>query len=716
MTRKTSLSSRIMLINGFRLTAALLSVMICSMCGSGKPSDMNNNKKANKLINESSPYLLQHAYNPVDWYPWGDEALEKAKAEDKLIIVSVGYAACHWCHVMEHESFEDSLVASIMNENFVSIKVDREERPDVDDVYMSAAQLLNGRGGWPLNAVALADGKPVFAGTYFQKDQWIKILEQLVKLKNEQPDKLKESSEKITEGIVARSLIEVNDSAFDFTQDNLIEFVDQTIQTFDTRYGGRMGAPKFPMPNSYEFLMKYHWYTGKQNALNTVKTALDNMAKGGIYDQIGGGFARYSVDEFWLVPHFEKMLYDNGQLVSVYAQAYQLTKDPMYKRIVEETISFIERELSSPDMGFYSSLDADSEGEEGKFYIWTKDEIASVIKDEKDLDLFCEYYDVSDKGNWEHSNILNIEGDKADLLKKYNIDETAFDQKITEYKNALLAKRSERVRPGLDDKILTSWNALMLKGYVDAYNALGNPKYLQSAIKNASLITSKQMNEDGRLFRNLKDGQSSINAFLDDYALTIDAFTKLYQATFNKEWLDQAEKLTQYAIENFYNEELKMFDFTSKLDPPLIAKKTEYADNVIPSSNSAMARSLFGLGTLNYNPDYIDISKQMLNNMMPQIKETTFLSFYSNWLQLLLDVINAPYEIAIIGDDAPSLRNALAANYLGNSLLLGSTGSEDLELLKEKHQEGRTMIYVCQNKVCKFPVEEVDKALGLLDR
>ncbi len=689
-------------------------VILASACNKNSTVSKDNKENANALVNESSPYLLQHAYNPVDWYPWNEEALKKAEKEDKLMIISVGYAACHWCHVMEHESFEDSTVAALMNENFVSIKVDREERPDVDDVYMTAAHLINGSGGWPLNAIALPNGKPIYAGTYYPKEQWMDILQRFVSLKEEDPDRLIKSANELTEGIQGSNLIEVNSNPFDYSLDSMSDLVANCLARYDKKDGGKQGAPKFPFPNAYEFLMKFHWHTGDKAALETTLLSLDKMAKGGIYDQLGGGFARYSTDAKWLVPHFEKMLYDNGQMVSIYAQAYQLTKNPLYKSVVEETIAFVERELMSSESGFYSSLDADSEGEEGKFYVWSEEEIDAVIGTDAHATIFKKLYDVSKRGNWEHTNVLNVVNDLEKLAKKEGVALSEAQEKISEYKSALLKKRGDRVRPGTDDKVLTSWNALMLSGLVDAYFALGNKAYLDRAIKNGEFLVAKQLSEDGRLDRNYKNGQASINAFLDDYALTINAFLKLYQATFDNKWLDYSEKMTSYAKQYFYNEETKMYNYTSSLDPPLVAKKAEYNDNVIPSSNSAMARSLFTLGTLTYNREYLDMSQQMLNNMMNKVTTSDFLIFYSNWMQLLLDNLKSPYEIAIVGENADAIRKEFASNYLGNSILLGSEGEGTLDLLKDKYLEGATMIYVCQNKVCKRPVEEVDKALTLL--
>lgn len=689
----------------------LAAIVIISACNK---NTTHSGKQANELISESSPYLLQHAYNPVEWFPWGEKALEKAKSENKLMIVSIGYAACHWCHVMEHESFEDSLVASIMNESFVSVKVDREERPDVDDVYMTAAQLISGRGGWPLNAITLPDGKPIFAGTYFPKDQWIGILKQFVKLQKDDPERLIKSAEELTKGITESNLIEVQTNPFSFDITQLEAVVDRSLENYDMVKGGRKGEPKFPMPNSYEFLMKYHWLTQNKKALDATIVGLDKMADGGIYDHLGGGFARYSTDDEWLAPHFEKMLYDNGQLVSIYAQAYQLTKDKKYKAVIEETIQFVERELMDKNGGFYSSLDADSEGEEGKFYVWSEEEIDKLIGEGHEVDIFKKYYDVSAKGNWEHNVILRKVGDLESLAKEAGLEaETAWEQ-LTTIRNKLLDERANRVRPPTDDKILTSWNALMISGYIDAYDALGNQAYLETAISSTEFLLAKQMKKDGQLLRNHKDGNSSINAFLDDYALMTTTLLKLYQATFDEKWIEKANKLTAYAIDHFYNDETKMFDYTSKLDPPLVAKKAEYNDNVIPSSNSSMARSLFTLGTLTYNKSHLEMSKQMLNNMMPQLEQMEHLSFYSNWLQLLLDYIMSPFEIAIVGEQANERRKELVTNYLGNSIFLGGKDEGSLALLESKYDPEVTRIFVCQNKVCKFPVETAGDALPLI--
>ncbi len=686
---------------------------MATSCNNKVIKEATTHDYTNALIDESSPYLLQHAHNPVNWYPWGEEALKKAVDEQKLLIISVGYAACHWCHVMEHESFEDSTVAKIMNDHFVSIKVDREERPDVDDVYMTAAQMLNGSGGWPLNAIALANGKPVFAGTYYPKDKWLNILNSIVELSKNDPKKLNDAAEQITQGINESNIITVNKNPLNFNTDDLSIVVSNGLKNYDKVLGGRNQAPKFPMPNAYEFLMKHYWLTGSKSSLNISELSLDKMAEGGIYDQLGGGFARYSTDVDWLVPHFEKMLYDNAQLLTSYAHAYQLTQKPLYRKTIEETIEFVKRELMSKDGGFYSSLDADSEGEEGKFYVWKKSEIDSILE-EKEAKVFNDYYDVSKRGNWEHNNILNVVKTTDDLIKKHNVTEEQVAKILAISKEKLMRHRDTRIRPGLDDKILTSWNSLMSAGLIDAYNALGDKAYLDLAIKNADFIISNQMQSDGRLLRNYKNGKSSINAFLDDYALTAHAFLKIYEATFDKKWIDQSEKLITYSLDHFFNTETLMFNYTSDLDPDLIAQKAEYNDNVIPASNSSMARVLHKQGTLTYNRDHLKKSEQMLKNMMPQLKNAGYIPFYSNWLQLLIDHINAPYEIAIVGPQSSKLRKEMSSNYIGNSILLGTEKDENLDLLKNKYiDDDITMIYVCQNRACKLPVETVAEALKL---
>ena len=675
------------------------------------PNDIHQ-KYTNKLIHESSPYLLQHAHNPVNWYPWGQEALDKAKRENKLIIVSIGYSACHWCHVMEHESFENEEVAKFMNENFIAIKVDREERPDIDQVYMDAVRIITGSGGWPLNCIALPDGRPIHGGTYFPKARWVDMLGQVKKYVDENPEASEQRAESITKGVHSTEKIYLNTEETEFSRSDLDTIFKNWKRSIDYKNGGSVGSPKFPLPIGYQFLLHYNYITGNKDALKAVTTTLDKMADGGIYDQIGGGFARYSVDDQWFAPHFEKMLYDNSQLVSLYSLAYQKTKNPRYKQIVEETLEFVKRELTSSEGGFYSALDADSEGEEGKFYVWTKFELKQALGNKADF--IIDYYNVTDNGNWENGvNILYRYETDDEIAQRFSITINEVHKRVEQAKQILLSERSKRVRPGLDDKILTQWNALMLKAYVDAYKVFDNKEYLKVALKNADFIMSQMMTDKGSLNRNYKNGKSTINAFMDDYAFTIDAFIALYQATFNEKWLKTAEYLTEYSIIHFYNKDSGMFYFTSDEDEALITRKTEVSDNVIPSSNSQMAKNLFVLGQYLFNDDYIKKSEQMLIN----VKKNALVSsvYYSNWDILMAWFVNNPYEIAIVGNDFEEKRKELEKQYLPNVFLSGGKTEGELEILKDRLVEGKTTIYVCQDKMCKLPVSDVADALEQLE-
>jgi len=670
--------------------------------------DSKEHQFTNRLIHESSPYLLQHARNPVNWYPWGKEALAKAQKENKLIIVSIGYAACHWCHVMELESFEDEAVAKFMNDNFVAIKVDREERPDIDQVYMNAVQLVTGRGGWPLNCIALPDGRPIYGGTYFTKEQWVDMLTQVLHFVKQNPDKAEQQAKALTEGVQSSEMIYANTKEAEFTIEDLNRIFADWKRNIDVVNGGSKGAPKFPFPVAYQFLLHYHHLTGNSEALKAVETTLIKMADGGIYDQIGGGFSRYSTDSHWKVPHFEKMLYDNAQLVSLYSAAYQQTKNPKYKRIVSETLGFIQRELTSNEGGFYSSLDADSEGEEGKFYVWTKSELQKVLGNKAGL--IIDYYNITEKGNWEKGrNILFISSSDKKIAEKYNITESELTKRVLEAKKVLLKERARRIRPNLDDKIITSWNALMLKAYIDAYTVFDNKDYLDSALKNAQFINTKLKNTNNRLNRNYKNGKISINAFLDDYAFTIEAYISLYQATFDEKWLQYAKQLSTYANEHFYDKKMGMFYYTSDLDPALIARKLEVADNVMPSSNSQMAKNLFVLGQFFYDDDSIEASKKMINN----VKENALKSgvYFANWDILIAWFVEKPYDVAILGKEFESKKKEFNTHYLPDVFFSGGKNEGALPLLKNKLIEGQTTIYMCQNKSCKFPVTEVKDAL-----
>ncbi|MCY1633712.1 thioredoxin domain-containing protein [Marinifilum sp. D737] len=664
----------------------------------------------NRLSQENSPYLLQHAHNPVDWYPWGEEALQKAKNENKVILVSIGYAACHWCHVMERESFENEEIAKIMNEFFVCIKVDREERPDIDRIYMDAVQLMTGSGGWPLNCFAMPDGKPFFGGTYFRPNDWVRVLQGIQNAWLSEKDKVEKVADQISEGVRSNELIEVKSELKLFDLDDMKSGYENWQKDFDKLEGGNNRAPKFPLPGSLQFLLRYYHASKDRSALDHVVLTLDKMAAGGIYDQIGGGFARYSVDAIWKVPHFEKMLYDNAQLVSLYAEAYSLTKITEYKRVMEETLDFIDRELSLPNGGFYSSLDADSEGVEGKFYVWEKSEIESVLKE--DAEWFCEYFGVSEKANWEEGNILMISADKNEIAKRLGISTKQFDEKVKEASNKLLSKREERIRPGLDDKALTSWNALMIKGYVDAYKALGKQEYLERAEKAMHFIETNLMKGEGHLFRNYKDGVSKINAFLDDYSFTIEAYIALYQASFKEDYLIKADRLMKVVMAHFSDEKSGMFFYTSNEDPDLIARKMELLDNVIPSSNSSIAKSLFVLGIYLDKETFKERSKQMLANVYERMLKVP--SYHFNWGQLFFYLANSTYELVVVGDSALSEKQKIESLFLPNVLISGSLTESELPLLKNRYVSKQTTFYLCKNRTCKIPVTSVEELLDQL--
>jgi len=665
-------------------------------------------KFTNLLIHESSPYLLQHAHNPVRWYPWGQEALDKARRENKLIIISIGYAACHWCHVMEHESFENEELAKFMNEHFVAIKVDREERPDIDQVYMNAVQLIDGRGGWPLNCITLPDGRPIYGGTYFRREQWMDMLSKVLDFVKEHPDKAEQQALALTEGVQSGERIYLNTREAEFSINDLDKIFSTWITYLDDAQGGHKGAPKFPLPVGYQFLLHYNYLTQNKEALKALTLTLHKMADGGIYDQIGGGFARYSVDAYWKAPHFEKMLYDNAQLVSLYSSAYQQSKDPDYETVVSETLGFIERELSSDEGGFYSSLDADSEGEEGKYYVWTQAEMQQVLGSKAGV--IIDYYNVEESGNWENGqNILYASGKDLRITKKHNLTESDLNTHIREAKKILLKERDKRIPPGLDDKIITSWNALMLKAYVDAYKVFDKKEYLDRAMQNARFIVTEIRQADNRLFRSYKNGKATINGFLDDYAFTIGAFISLYQATFDENWLEDAKLLADYAIAHFHDHSSGMFFYSSDLDPDLIARKMEVSDNVIPASNSEMAKNLFLLGKYFYEDEYLSISSKMLNNVKQSAIEGG--AYYANWDVLMSWLASPPYEVAILGNDFESILQEFHKHYLPHVFLSGGRDEGSLSLLEGRLVEGQTTIYVCQDKVCKLPVTVVKEAL-----
>lgn len=668
-------------------------------------------KHTNALVNETSPYLLQHAHNPVNWHPWGDVALQKARDENKLLLISIGYSACHWCHVMERESFEDSLVASVMNDNFVCIKVDREERPDIDQIYMTAVQLMTGSGGWPLNCIALPDGRPIFGGTYFPKEKWMETIQNISDIYVKEPEKAMEYATQLTNGVKQAELVTLNTSADKFDVQTLHSLYENWAKSFDHKNGGPNRSPKFPIPNNYQYLLRYNQLTKKKDLEKYLNTTLDRIALGGIYDHVGGGFARYSTDVIWKVPHFEKMLYDNAQLVSLYSEAYLINNKQLYKDVVYETCAFVKREMMDKSGAFYSAYDADSEGEEGKFYVWTEDELKNLLGES--FDVFADYYNVNDYGFWEHGNYILIRKDNVEKIKKkHSLSDEALKEKIDNAKQVLYKEREKRIKPGLDDKSLTSWNALMCKGFADAYSTFEEQEFLDLAITNANFIVNTQLQKDGSLLHSYKNGKSTINGFLEDYAFTIEAFIRLYEITFDDKWLNRASDLMAYTITHFKDEETQMFYFTSDVDTKLIARKMELNDNVIPASNSSIANSLFLLGHHFDKAEYQKQSMQMLRNVMAQMP--SYGPGYSNWAMLLLNQVQPFYEIAISGKNANGLRSELSKNYIPNKMYSGSTEDSNLPLLEYRFNKDETLIYVCVNKACKIPVDNVKDALVLL--
>jgi uncharacterized protein YyaL (SSP411 family) len=661
----------------------------------------------NRLIHESSPYLLQHAHNPVDWYPWGPEALEKAKREDKPILVSIGYAACHWCHVMEHESFENQEVAETMNAHFVCIKVDREERPDIDKVYMDAVTIMTGRGGWPLNCFALPDGRPFFGGTYFPKENWLKILGQIDQLYKKERGRTLEYADNLVSAMDSMNQLVAVSEDKPFTVAELETMIADWLEQIDFKFGGRrVSANKFPLPANNLFLLRAAHFLRNQRLQEAVDISLVRMAYGGIYDHLGGGFARYSVDPYWKVPHFEKMLYDNSQLVSLYAEAWQKDQNPLYRHVVEQTLGFIEREMTSAEGGFFSSLDADSEGVEGKFYTWSEEEIRDALGEEADD--FIAYYQVEANGNWEHTNVLFISETEAEFAVKKGLQPEDFSNRMEIARRKLMERRDNRIRPGLDDKILTSWNALMIKAYADAYRVLGKQEYLDAALRNAAFISGR-LTDNGRLFRNYKEGKATISGFLDDYAHLIEAYLCLYQLTFDIQWVHKADRHMEYVLEHFSDPKTGMCFYTSDLDEALASRTYETQDNVIPASNSVLAHCLHTLGLLLYKPAYSDRAERMLRQMHENLIKMP--AWHANWGLLMLKRMFPFYEVVIAGSEAAGYRMAFEQIYGPDRLFAGSTDAENLPLLEGRLSE-KTMIYICQENTCKLPVSTVSEGLS----
>ena len=697
----------------------------------------------NQLQYETSPYLLQHAENPVDWYPWGEEALNRATDEDKPIIVSIGYSACHWCHVMERESFEKDGVARVMNENFICIKVDREERPDVDAIYMDAVQAMGVQGGWPLNVFLMPDAKPFYGVTYLPTQNWVQLLSSVRSAFDEHRDDLVKSAEGFATELnisdVERYKLPQTDPLF--APETLDVLYRKVAVKTDGEKGGLNRAPKFPMPSVWRFLLRHYDVAGNEAALKQVTLTLDRMALGGIYDQLGGGFARYSTDTDWFAPHFEKMLYDNGQLLTLYAEAYSLTKSPLYKHAVYQTIAFAQHELLSPEGGFYSALDADSEGVEGKFYTFTTPELREILG--SDYEWFADLYkappapkggaaDASWGGesmapplgaggaNWEHGrNILHrVEKDEA-FAERMGWSLADLNVRLDATHTRLLRVRNERIRPGLDDKILCSWNGLMLKGLVTAYRVFGEPEFLTLALRNAYFLLKKMRDSrNGRLWHSYKLGRAKQAGFLDDYAAVIDGLLALYQATFTESWLTEADQLMQYVLTNFAETSQsdasdELFFFTDKNSEELIARRKELFDNVIPASNSMMAENLYTMNLLLERPGYAERADRMLGRVQPLVEQNT--DYLTNWAAQFALRTRPTAEIAIVGPDAEQFRAEIDAEFYPNKILCGTTDQSSLPLLQQRGSiEGKTAIYVCYNRACQLPVTSVAEVWRLL--
>ena len=663
----------------------------------------------NSLIESTSPYLLQHAHNPVDWKEWGPDALEQARNEDKPILVSIGYSSCHWCHVMEKESFEDTAVARIMNERFINIKVDREERPDVDQIYMDAVQAMGLQGGWPLNVFLTPDQRPFYGGTYFPKKGWVNLLLSIDDAFKNNRDKIDESAIAFTKNLQLKESqkYKLEGTSHRFTADEIDSMFQKLDIKFDHEYGGIKKAPKFPMPSLWQFLATYHQLTKDQVALDHFELTLNKIADGGIYDHIGGGFARYSTDSEWHVPHFEKMLYDNGQLLSLFANGYKITKNEKFKSVLLETTNWLKNEMFDESGGFYSALDADSEGEEGKFYVWDSDEVMELAG--SNFKWIAEYYDIQPNGNWEGKNALRVVKSESEIIAKYDLTSSDFKKGIEDFKRTSLETRNLRTRPGLDNKIIAGWNGLTLSGLCETYQALEDSRVLELAKKNAAFIKANLL-RNGILYR---FPDKELEGFLEDYSAVIQSFIKYYETSFEREYLELARQLTTRVEEKFFDESEQLYYFTSDESQSLIARKKELFDNVIPSSNSIMAWNLVHLGTHFYDEEVTAKGKQILSRVKDLAKIEP--EYMSNWAMLSLELSQPFAEIVIIGPEAKELGQKLNNYYIPNKIISGSFTTSDQSPFEHKTMiNGETTIYVCYDKSCKLPVTTIEKALEQL--
>jgi uncharacterized protein len=678
----------------------------------------------NRLATETSPYLLQHAENPVDWYPWGDEALTKAREEDKPILVSVGYSACHWCHVMEHESFENDEIAATMNDLFVNIKVDREERPDLDSLYMSAVQSMTGHGGWPLNVFLTPDGTPFYGGTYFPPDDRMgmpgfpKVLEAVASAFKERREEVEENAQQIRE-LLRRATRELP-KPDDVTAGLLAEASEQLAQSFDARNGGFGGAPKFPQPAAIEFLLRQDKRGGGQREAIMVQRTLDRMASGGIYDQIGGGFHRYAVDAIWLVPHFEKMLYDNAQLASVYLAGYQAYGEDRYRQVAEETIDFVARELTDPNGGFYATLDADTAGHEGLFYTWTADELNEALGEE-DAAIAKRWFNVETDGNFEGRTVLATPRTTADVADRLAINEEVLTESLVRLRHRLLEVREQRERPGRDEKVITAWNGLMLRAFADGSRILDRDDFRGVAERNGEFVL-QHLQRDGRLLRSWKDGDARIGGFLEDYAFFIDGLLALYRATLNGRWLDEAMRLADVMVAEFGDTDGAGFFDTSANQETPVARPRDLHDGATPSGNSVAADVLLRLGAMTGNEDYSSRAGELLRTMASTMRDHPLAA--GRYLCAVDFYLGPIKEVALAGDRESSelqdLLNALYDKFEPNIIAgyvdpeLGDL-AERLPFLQDRpSREGRATAYVCEHFACLPPVHDPEALLRQL--
>jgi len=663
--------------------------------------------RRNMLGEETSPYLLQHAENPVHWQPWGDEIWEMARKENKLVLISIGYSSCHWCHVMEAETFENDSVARLMNSRFISVKVDREERPDVDQVYMTAVQLMTGTGGWPLNVVVLPNGKPVYGGTYHTRERWLQVLEEVSNQFREDPDKLSAYADRVAQGVAQVNLVP-DPGVGGFREGVLETALTGWRVRWDPEWGGNAETQKFMLPPTLQFLMAFSHLSGDSQVSDHLERTLDRMAQGGVFDQIGGGFYRYSTDPRWHIPHFEKMLYDNAQLLGVFARAYSVYSKPEYKRVVQRTFSFLKRDMRAPGGAYYAALDADTEGEEGKYYLWQERELKTLLGD--DFPLFAAYYSIEPEMAWENGNFVPFrKGSDDAFAKEHDLSSDALDTLKKRWHAALMQARSDRTFPGRDDKIITSWNALLISGLVDAFEALGDAAYLQEARDLYAFLMAHSA-EGGRLRHSYKEGDPRTEGFLEDYAFMAQAAFRMYQATGEQGFLDQTEIWMATIQKQFQDPDSPLFRY--KEDSELIAPIVKTDDGVMPSPNTVLAELFLDLGHFFYRPEFLEKGKEMvlaLQDRFLQIPDT-----YAGWGRLLLRFQYPFYEVAIAGEQAGSLRAEMAREFLPDALLVFTPEPSDLPLFQGRFDPGQTRIFVCQDHSCRLPVTTVAEALSQL--